>query len=160
EPESGEALDPHRLQPEAAAIEIRQLLAARGGTQRAVQRVAPGVVAAAQHRGDPAAPFQQQPVAPMLADIVKGPYLAVGPAQEHDALVEDFLGQIGPRLRQLALMADDMPGLVEDPLTLRGEDLRVVEEARRQRIGMLRLTGIPIEFLVHHWERLALPAGA
>jgi hypothetical protein len=107
------------------------------------------VIAAADHRPPLAAAILDQAVAAMLADIVEGAQLAVAAADDDDALIEDLEGDVGAGLAELALMRHRVPGLVEDPGLLFREDGVVIEEARRQRVGQLRIADIPIRPLRH-----------
>ncbi len=65
-------------------VEARNALGVRGTAKTAVERVCPGMVAAGQHRYL-AAPRLDQPIAPMLANIMKRANFTVTPLHDDDA---------------------------------------------------------------------------
>src|SRR5690606_13132015 len=83
--------------------------------------------------------------APVRADVEEGADLVVGAAADDDRLAGDRRrpGVVG--LRQLRLVADRDPGLLEDPLELLLEDLRVrVETAVDPLAALEGRIGLPL----------------
>ena len=128
----------HRRQPVAGRVEALDPVHVRGGAQRAVQVVGPGVVGAPQAPFDTALALGDQAGAAVPADVVEGARAAVLAPDHDDAVATDLAHQEVPGLAHLGDMPDADPARSEDLLQLPVEDGRVGERGGRQHRCLLQ----------------------
>ena len=129
EQQSGQALDVHRLEAEAAALEVvTHVLVVH---QFAAQVVGPLVIGAHQV-GDHAAPLRPQPRASMSADVVKRAHRHVIITYDDDRVAADVDREQVAGLGNLRFDAHEDPMTPEDQAQIALVDLRAQVERRRK----------------------------
>src|SRR5258708_14247728 len=132
-------------------VETGKSLGVGSTAKTAVERGGPGMVAAGQHRYF-SAPRLDQPIAPMLADIVKRANFTVPPRHDDDALLENLVRHERSRFAQLIDVRDQVPGFEKDLGLFLLEHGAVVEEPRRQGIARLLIRNAPPRFVDTHQD--------
>src|SRR5258708_19017031 len=97
-----------RLQAMRGPVEAGNALGVRSAAKTAVESVCPGMVAAGQH-GCLAAPRLDQPIAPMLANVVKRAQFTVAPREDAYALFENMVRHEVSRFSPCIAMPDHVP---------------------------------------------------
>jgi hypothetical protein len=96
----------------------------------------------------------QQLVRAMAADVVEGLQVSLGPPDRKEAHALHVEGDVVPLRGERLLMADELPGLMEDGPLFRGEIARLGVAACGQREGTLRPVGKESGFevleILHH----------
>ena len=113
-------LGAHRGQREIFCAKILHAFDLGGAEQRAVERISPAVIAAAEEFARAAA-FGRRSGA-MAADVIKTSQLSVCAAHEQQGFAHQFGGEIVAGLFDLAGVTHDLPGAREDFFFFRGED--------------------------------------
>ncbi len=132
EQETHEVLELDRLQAVLRAVELRESIRRADAAVTAVEVVRPAVVHAGQVLCTAAALAGNDRVRAMGADVVEGADDAVLAAHDEAAAAEELECPVVAGLRQLALVADDLPGRQEQLLAFELVELLAVVDPGRQ----------------------------
>ena len=124
EEEAAPGLQLHRDEAELGRVQPGIVALVRNSDQPAVEGVGPGVIGAGQPPRA-ARDAGHQPRAAVAADVREGSHLAVVAAKDDDALAEIFDRPPVARGRNVAHVADDLPGRADHPLHLDLEIIRI-----------------------------------
>ena len=124
-------LAPDGAQREAVAVQLREVVRLRVADERAVEVVHPGVVRARQPTAGVAARLLHELGAPVLARVVEGADLVVGPSEE-DHRLGDLVDEPEVAGRgQLVEVGDHEPGVAEHRRLLDPSEVGIGVAGRR-----------------------------